>query len=265
MTSMPYAIFIDIDDTLMAKNEIAKENITTIERVRGLGHKVFLNTGRSYASIPNFVLSATEYDGVVAGLGAYVRVGEDQLKFESIPNDLMVKLIDFLFETGKTTVIGGEKDLFYINDNGARLFSFGDDKVKGPRPIESSNAFRTKYKDIGILKGTVYEPLNEKEIDYLSRYFTVYQHKHYAEFGMKGCSKTKGMQLVLDHLQIPKARSIAIGDSVNDLDMLKNAGISVAMGNADDSIKAACDIVTERAEEAGVAKALIKILPLSLA
>lgn len=77
MTSMPYAIFIDIDDTLMAKNEIAKENITTIERVRGLGHKVFLNTGRSYASIPNFVLSATEYDGVVAGLGAYVRVGED--------------------------------------------------------------------------------------------------------------------------------------------------------------------------------------------
>ena len=48
----------------------------------------------------------------------------------------------------------------------------------------------------------------------------------------------------------------AIGDSVNDLDMLSFAGIGVAMGNARDTVKANADFITRDVEQDGIAYAL---------
>ena len=79
---------------------------------------------------------------------------------------------------------------------------------------------------------------------------------------MKGHSKADGMYRVLDHLGLARSQSIAIGDSANDEDMLFAAGISVAMGNATESIKALCDEITADAADAGVALALERLLHL---
>ena len=46
------------------------------------------------------------------------------------------------------------------------------------------------------------------------------------------------------------------GDSGNDYPMLKAAGFAVAMGNAEEKIKAAADFVTKTNEEDGVAYAI---------
>ncbi|WP_186576106.1 Cof-type HAD-IIB family hydrolase [Aquibacillus kalidii] len=53
---------------------------------------------------------------------------------------------------------------------------------------------------------------------------------------------------------------MALGDSYNDLSMLKMVGHSVAMGNADEAIKAACNFVTKSNRENGVAYAIEEIL-----
>ena len=61
-----------------------------------------------------------------------------------------------------------------------------------------------------------------------------------------------------------RSASIAMGDSKNDIDMMKFAGISIAMGNSPDRIKELCDDVTAPALEAGVAVALEKyVIPAS--
>ena len=49
---------------------------------------------------------------------------------------------------------------------------------------------------------------------------------------------------------------IAFGDSENDLEMLRFAGIGVALGNAEPEVKAAADYVTDDIDCDGVAKAL---------
>ena len=51
---------------------------------------------------------------------------------------------------------------------------------------------------------------------------------------------------------------MAIGDSENDLDVLQTAGYSVAMGNAEDGIKAVCDFVTASCNNDGVGRAIAK-------
>jgi hypothetical protein len=53
---------------------------------------------------------------------------------------------------------------------------------------------------------------------------------------------------------------VAFGDSENDLEMFKVAGASVAMGQADERVKAAATKVTSRHDEDGVARAIDELL-----
>ena len=57
------------------------------------------------------------------------------------------------------------------------------------------------------------------------------------------------------------AEAIAFGDSENDIEMLRAAGMGVAMANADDAVKSAADMVTLSNNENGIAAALAKLLP----
>ena len=62
------------------------------------------------------------------------------------------------------------------------------------------------------------------------------------------------MKVMLKRLSLKIENSIAMGDS--NMDMLKHAGISVAMENSPDEVKKLCDYVSDTAANAGVAAAL---------
>ncbi len=78
------------------------------------------------------------------------------------------------------------------------------------------------------------------------------------EFTKAGVSKAKGLLFLCNYLGIPVETSMACGDSENDLDILKAAGLSVAMENADHSVKDICDYVTSSCNEDGVGHAIAK-------
>ncbi len=75
-----------------------------------------------------------------------------------------------------------------------------------------------------------------------------------------GGNYSKGQTLIElgNLLGIDKSEIMAIGDSGNDLNMLKSAGLAVAMENATDEIKQAADFITLSCEESGVAHAIYK-------
>ncbi len=73
------------------------------------------------------------------------------------------------------------------------------------------------------------------------------------EVGPAGVSKGAALELLGARLKIPRQAMIAMGDSSNDLEMLRYAGLGVAMGNATDEIKAAADRVTASCDDDGVA------------
>ena len=68
--------------------------------------------------------------------------------------------------------------------------------------------------------------------------------------------KAVGMQGVLEHFGWSKDNAIAFGDGGNDVDMLRFAGIGVAMGNATDEPKTVADYVTDSVDDAGISNAL---------
>ena len=80
------------------------------------------------------------------------------------------------------------------------------------------------------------------------------------EVSPTGVTKGSGLSRMATLLDIPIADVIAVGDAPNDTEMLKTAGLSVAMGNASEDIKEICDIETADNDHAGVGNVIRKYL-----
>lgn len=80
------------------------------------------------------------------------------------------------------------------------------------------------------------------------------------EINKQGCNKGVSLLALAKQLNIKQEEIMAIGDGDNDIEMLKMAGLGIAMGNANKEIKEAADDVTLTNSEDGVAVAIEKIL-----
>ncbi len=74
-----------------------------------------------------------------------------------------------------------------------------------------------------------------------------------------GVNKGQGLSDLVAHLGMSPTQAVAIGDSYNDLDALRTAGLSVAMGNATPEVKAACDLVVADNDHDGIAEAIRRV------
>ena len=85
-------------------------------------------------------------------------------------------------------------------------------------------------------------------------------HPANLEFNPRGVNKASGLRQVCGLHGIAMEEVIAIGDSLNDLAMIREAGLGVAMGNAQDEVKRQADMVTLSHVEDGVAHILREIV-----
>lgn len=82
----------------------------------------------------------------------------------------------------------------------------------------------------------------------------------YLEVIPAAINKGVGLCAACDAIGIDVGEAIAFGDSENDIEMLRTAGVGVAMGNADQAVRDAADMVTLSNNENGIAAALAKLL-----
>ena len=72
------------------------------------------------------------------------------------------------------------------------------------------------------------------------------------EITPEGVSKLAGLRKLCEHVGIPLEKSVAIGDSIDDQDMIEAAGLGVAMWNAPNEVKKAADWITRSNNQNGV-------------
>lgn len=251
MQNDKFAVFLDIDNTLMSGGKIPERNIQAIKTVRANGNYCFINTARSYAFIPDELKKDGLLDGYVAGIGTDLRLYGKQIFSKTMSREELHFIAEHFINDTREISFEGEDHMIWINP---------EERRDVYHTLASPDDFDTVYKDFRISKMYVRGQLTSEEIEIFGKDYILYQHEHYAEFVHKGYGKAKGMEMMINHLGIPKERCIAMGDSSNDTDMLLAAGISVAMGNAIDEIKKICDYVSCDAKDGGVAQALEKYI-----
>ena len=105
-------------------------------------------------------------------------------------------------------------------------------------------------------------PVVQKQIAaFLPESLTVVQTAaFYLEIIPRVINKGQGIRDICDVLGLDPAQVISFGDAENDIPMLRAAGMGVAMGNAQEAVKAAADMVTLSNNDDGIAAALEKLM-----
>lgn len=250
----PYAAFFDLDGTLAVQNQPPfPADVAAMRAFRARGNYLFLCTGRSTGYLYADILDIG-FDGIVAGAGAYVSVGDELLYHAFIPQEDL-PLIQRAFEDSFSTLIMETERCM------VQLASARADKLVPTYPrIYTTAEWQQQYADEVVTKLTVYGPIPEVIVPYVEQHLDIIRHGHYEEVVPKGCSKADGIRRVLEHLHLPREQSIGFGDSMNDYDMIRYVGLGVAMGNAADAVKAIADRVTAPFDQGGVAQILQEYL-----
>lgn len=90
--------------------------------------------------------------------------------------------------------------------------------------------------------------------------YDFYKSQNYIlESTVKGANKSAGIAFLCEHCGFDVSETVAFGDGYNDIDMLKFAGLGIAMGNANADVKVAAGRTTLSNKENGVAAALKEI------
>ncbi len=264
-------VFLDVDGTLVNfKGEIPRSTLEAISKAQSNGHKMILATGRQRSQIYPWLLEKVNFDGILASSSAYIEI-DGRAIFESRPTkQKLVQLIDFFDEHG-IVYFAQSKDMIY-----------GTEKCLGPilkAVEESDNAFFKSIfknsmivddpKSLDCIEKIAYEqsPFSLEELrKILGDYYYIVSYssgdigdKSQGEITFEGINKAKGIERYMAYLGADIKDSIAIGDSENDLEMIKAAGIGVAMGNGSDEVKTAADMVTDHIDDDGIYKAFVKL------
>ena len=269
------AVFIDIDGTLFdhETSEIPESAYRALAMAKENGHLLFLCTGRPRPDIGESILQLP-MDGMILSCGAHVLVGGHCLYKAVFPQQELVSLLSYMEKHDIGFALEGS-DRNYLSPLTFTLFhSFvsTDNKVNSEmaRSIMAQSGMHPIHemhdRDMEqILKISIFSKNREAAHAMLAAlpehlYGFLYENRDIdvlnGEISIRGINKATGMNHILAYYQIPLADTIAIGDSLNDLEMLNHAQLGIAMGNAMEQVKQQADHVSDTIGQDGFYKAL---------
>ena len=239
-----YVVFIDVDGTLVDSTYVPAERVVdALKRAQKAGHKIFICTARQKRTVPEGITKLFVPDGYVCTTGQFVEADGNVIRDISLEYDLVMLFADCV----KKKKYSGR---FILNDYEIPIQNGAFDETLVEKEAKAGR----------IVKFGLNEDLDREATDLLSKCFTVHQYIKWCEISKKECNKAHGIERVMEHYGMDISRCIAIGDSINDIEMIGAAGIGVAMGNADPKLKNVADYVTDSLEDDGVATALEHLL-----
>lgn len=257
-------IALDIDGTLMnSQREISVANREAIRMAEAQGIPVILATGRMYRSARQFKDLFTTDLPVIAYNGAMIRNFEDGeiLYQQNMPPGEVRPIYERAKDYGLHTN-------FYINDT--LIAHEGHDWIQGyaehvnvPYQTLSDQELLRRFEEGDIIK--MVAMAEEDKVDYFlekeynhfkNRLYLVKSLPFFLEIAHLGVNKGTGLLALGESWGIDPQDMMAIGDNLNDQEMLELVGHPVIMANGHESLKNRGWFQTRTADEDGVAHAI---------
>ncbi len=256
MTMDIKALFFDIDGTLVSfkTHTIPQSTVDSLRLAKQQGVKVYIATGRPRPIIVNIGQISDLVDGYITTNGAWCVVGDEVVSRHSMLQHDVQTILDACEQWNAPCIAVGEKHLAVYNDQPVVDASF--------REGLGLETFKFAPLD-DVLQETILQmtpfitPQQEQELmprlqacthGRWTPMFTDITHRH--------ADKGKALRAMAAHQQLTIAQTMAFGDGGNDVAMIREAGIGVVMGNANDAVKANADFITTSVDEDGIRHAL---------
>lgn len=239
------AIFFDIDGTLIPHGQsvIPESVLKALEQLKKNGVRLFIATGRPPMSITH-VTSQFEFDGFLTANGQYCFNNKEVIHEKYIEKESLQQLLPYI----------QEKEISVLF---ARL----------------DKCFRTKYETIFEKSWPILDEdtICDEKIVQLMAEIKPEQDEEFLNH-LPGCKsarwtdafadiipivggKETGIDKIIEYYGISLDEVMAIGDGGNDMTMLKHVPYSVAMGNANEEVKACASYVTTHILDNGIVNA----------
>ena len=272
---MPWAdvalVATDLDNTLLRSDKsISARTEAALRAAAEAGVRVVPVTARQRLGVlavaPVFVELADAFGGWAVcsngALGIHLATGERLFEATmqvEAQHDLVGRLSERLPEVRFCAVRDGG-DGFFVEDGYARLCAWSDHN-RDPRTMQVvQRAHLADTPNIKIVARhpvlTARELLAEFAALELPGLRSTSSGAPFLEVSGDGIGKAYGLQQLADHLGIRAERVVAVGDGLNDLDMLDWAGHGIAVANAEPELLAAADRVVAGCDDDGFAAVL---------
>lgn len=268
MKKINYPLIIsDFDGTLYRSDkQISKNTIETVARYVKDGGAFAVSSGRALPSILPIV-KEMGLKGVVAAYNgaviADITTGE-LLDCNTMSVESGVEICRAFEERGLHTHVYLPEEYYATARNEYLARYEAVVKVKAIIPNETLSVFveRNKLQAIKIL--AVLEP--EKRDGYIAELSRLFGDKYYVTSGSKNLieissktrSKGTAVKFIADYYGVPVAKTVAVGDALNDLPMLQTAGVGLAVKNAEKSLLENAENFPYSNDEDAVAKIIEK-------
>lgn len=252
----------DIDGTILESGKkISARNIAAVQKMVAAKITVTIATGRMYRAALPIAKELGVNVPIITYNGALIKSVEGEILHSAyLPTDLICEIVNF-FESQNWYIQSYSNDeLFYPFKNSYSEFYESAQKIQGAAIGWQGLRERTENvcKLLGITANAAETAERAKILKdkFGEKIAITKSHPQFVEIMLPEVSKAAAVKILAKKLGVERAEVMAIGDSENDLPMLQAAGQSVAMGNADEKIKAACTFVTGNCAADGFADAV---------
>lgn len=268
---MKYKLLVlDVDGTLLNdEREISKRTLAALLKVQQMGVRIVLASGRpTYGLMPLAkTLELGNYGGFVLSYNGcqIIKAQNGEILFERRINPEMLPYL--------------EKK---ARKNGFAIFTYHDDTLITDSPDNEYIKNEALLNNLKIIKEDEFSTAidfapckcmlvsdKEKALIGLEQHWekrlagtldAFRSEPYFLEVVPCGVNKANTLGALLEHLEVTREEAIAVGDGVCDVTMLQLAGMGIAMGHSQDSVKVCADYVTASNEEDGVALAVEKLI-----
>lgn len=287
-------VAIDLDGTMLNKYGIITEKTKEIiSKVQEKNVEVMIASGRAITSVKRFAKEIKSKKYFISGNGAITYdVENNKILYENIlKKQKALQIIKICEENSIYYNVYTENGIIAKNLNYNTLYYYKDNLTKPDENRTHINLVEDIYnyideKDEKILKimicdehksvfNAIVRRLKEiseievLEVSHMSRKIIkqgteeIALEYFYTEVSAKDVDKWNALEEVIKLMNISKEEVITIGDNANDVKMIKNAGLGIAMGESAPYVKKCADKITLNNDEDGVAVALKEIFEIN--
>lgn len=268
MPVRPFELLVlDLDGTLLHGGvELNPALVKALQRAMERELAVTLATGRMPRATAPYLAELQIKAPVILYNGALVRdpvTGRDLLSLE-LPPGLPWRAYQS-FANAPVHPLFYSDDRLYCLELTQPIFTYCQEKRLTALPVDEPRSFLQlgafvkclfigDPADLRLLRETMASQVGAEA-------HLVNSRPDHLELLPAGASKGAALRFLASHLGIPLSRVIAVGNEENDLEMIREAGLGIAMADAPDEVRAAADRVAPSADAGGLLALLSELCP----